>query len=135
MVHMSGIYTGDKRCELTHGPSSAQISTDAPKDNKGKGEAFSPTDLICASLGSCILTTMAIVIEKNNLNIDIKGAKFSGTKEMKADPRKIAVLTMKIEMPKGIPSDKREFLTKIADNCPVRLSLDPSIKVVQEIIW
>jgi len=134
-VNMSGIYTGEKRCELTHGPSNTHINTDAPKDNKGKGEAFSPTDLLCAALGSCILTTMAIAIEKNNLSIDIKGAKFSGTKEMQADPRKVSKLTIKIEMPKGIPEDKREYLEKVGRNCPVSLSLNPSINIVEEYIW
>ncbi|MES2769300.1 MAG: OsmC family protein [Bdellovibrionota bacterium] len=135
MVEMYGTYKGEKRCELTHGPSQIKINTDAPKDNKGKGEAFSPTDLMCAALGSCILTTMAIAIQKNDLPFDIKDAKFSATKEMQVDPRKISKLTVKIEMPAGIPENKRHFLERVGKNCPVRLSLDPTIEVIEEFIW
>jgi putative redox protein len=135
MVEMSGVYIGEKRCELIHGPSKKMINTDAPRDNNGKGEAFSPTDLMGAALGSCILTTMAIVIEKNNLPLDIKGARFSVTKEMQSDPRRIKRLTVTVEMPVGIPEERRAFFERIASNCPVRLSLAQEVEVVEKFIW
>ena len=78
---------------------------------------------------------MAIAIEKNDLPIDIKDAKFTATKEMQSDPRKISKLTVMIEMPPGIPENKRHFLERVGKNCPVRLSLDPSIVVTEEFIW
>lgn len=135
MVQMTGIYQGEKRCELTHGPSKTKINTDAPRDNNGKGEAFSPTDLVGAALGSCIVTTMAIIAEKNQLPFDLKNTKFTVTKEMKADPRKIAQLKVIIEMPAGIPENKRHFLENIAKTCPVRLSLAPDVQIIEEFIW
>lgn len=135
MVQMSGIYKGEKRCELTHGPSQTKINTDAPKDNNGKGEAFSPTDLVGAALGSCIVTTMAIQAEKNNLPFDIKGATFTVTKEMQAEPRRIKKLTVIVEMPMGIPENKRHFLERIGSTCPVKLSLSPDVLVEEKFIW
>lgn len=134
MVEMSGIYHGEKRCELTHGPSKTKINTDAPKDNRGKGEAFSPTDLVGAALGSCIITTMAIAIEKSNLDFDIKDATFSVTKEMNTDPRRIKKLTVKIEVP-NVPENRRAFLERVAGHCPVKLSLHPDVEVIEEFIW
>lgn len=135
MVEMTGIYQGDKRCEMTHGPSKTKINTDAPKDNNGKGEAFSPSDLVGAALGSCIVTTMAIVAEKNQLPFDLKNAKFTVTKEMKSTPRQIAQLKVTIEMPTGIPENKRHFLENVARTCPVRLSLSPEVEIIEEFIW
>ena len=69
MVEMNGVYVGHKRCDLTHGPSGTHIQTDAPKDNGGEGAAFSPTDLVGAALGSCMITTMAIGAEKESLKL------------------------------------------------------------------
>lgn len=133
MVEMTGVYQGQKHCEMTHTPSKAKIQTDAPKDNAGKGEAFSPTDLVGAALGSCALTTMAIACERENINMD--GAKFTVKKEMQASPRKIAKLHLLIEMPAGIPTDKRAWLQRVAEHCPVRASLAPDVHVVEEFIW
>lgn len=126
MVKMSMVYEGDLHCRLKHGPSGNQIVTDAPVDNQGKGAAFSPTDLTAASLGSCILTTMAIAARKVNINMD--GATADVVKEMVTEPvRRIGKISVHIMMPRGIPADKREFLEKIARNCPVHKSLSPDV--------
>ncbi|AUN96780.1 OsmC family peroxiredoxin [Bacteriovorax stolpii] len=127
MVTMTGIYEGDKHCTLTHGPSNTQIHTDAPKDNNGRGEAFSPTDLVGAALGSCILTTMAIYAEKNG--IDIKGASFQVTKKMKLSPRMIAELEVAITLPAHLTAEQRPALEEIAHTCPVTRSLNSEVKI------
>ena len=85
MVQMSGIYQGEKRCEMTHGPSQANLQTDAPRDNHGKGEAFSPTDMVGAALATCAITTMAIFADKEG--VDLKGSHFTVSKEMQVSPR------------------------------------------------
>src|SRR2546430_9019502 len=84
MVQVSVKYTGDLHCDATHGPSQAKIPTDAPTDNKGKGEAFSPTDLVATALATCISTTMGIKAE--DLGVDLRGMTVSGEKEMWKDP-------------------------------------------------
>ncbi len=127
MVTMTGIYEGDKHCTLTHGPSNTQIHTDAPKDNNGRGEAFSPTDLVGAALGSCILTTMAIYAEKNG--IDIKGASFQVIKKMKLSPRMIAELEVAITLPAHLTAEQRPALEEIAHTCPVTRSLNSEVKI------
>ena len=133
MVEMTGIYVGEKHCDINHGPSGAKISTDAPKDNQGRGQAFSPTDLVGAALGSCILTTMAIVAERDGHSV--KGAQFTVQKEMNANPRFISKLSLTIEMPSGIPVDYRDKLSHIAHACPVSRSLGPQVEVVVQWIW
>ncbi len=133
MVQMSGIYKGEKRCDLTHGPSGEHILTDAPKDNNGKGEAFSPTDLVGAALGSCILTTLAIVGERDGL--DLKGSKFKVEKAMNDSPRKIQSLTVHIDLPSHIPMDIRAKYEKIALTCPVHRSLHPDVQMPISFNW
>lgn len=129
MVKMSMVYEGNLRSRLKHGPSGAEILTDAPVDNQGKGEAFSPTDLVAAALGSCMLTVMGIAARSSNINID--GAKADVEKEMVAQPvRRIAKISVRLTMPKGIPTDKREFLEKVAHSCPVHKSLSPDLNCV-----
>lgn len=127
MVTMTGVYEGDKRCEITHGPSGSIIQTDAPKDNNGRGEAFSPTDMLGAALGSCILTTMAIFGEKNGMNL--KGSSFHVTKKMKLEPRQIHELPIEITLPASLSADERATLEKIAHTCPVTRSLNPEVKI------
>lgn len=129
MVQMTGVYEGDKHCEIKHGPSNNIIQTDAPKDNNGRGEAFSPTDLVGAALGSCIVTTMAIFGEKNGMNVNLKGAHFKVTKVMKMDPRQIGELTVEITLPESLTGEERATLEKIAHTCPVARSLNPELKV------
>ena len=126
MVLTTVSYQGDKHCELTHGPSQSKIATDAPKDNNGRGELFSPTDLVGAALGSCILTVMAIVAERENL--DLRGMTCSVEKEMQTNPRRIARLAVKVSMPKGITKEMRAKLEATAHHCPVHKSLHPEIE-------
>jgi putative redox protein len=126
MVSMSIVYTGDKHCQLTHGPSQSIIETDAPKDNQGKGERFSPTDLMGAALGSCILTTMAIVAERDG--VSLVGSRAEVVKEMLTQPtRKIGSLRTKIFLPNSISQDYRSKLERAAHHCPVHKSLHPDI--------
>ena len=128
MVKISIAYEGDLRCRLTHGPSGKEITTDAPVDNQGKGEAFSPTDLAAAALGSCILTVMGIAARKNGINMD--GATASVEKQMVVVPvRRIGTITVMVNMPSGIAPAHRELLEKIAHTCPVHQSLHPDVKM------
>lgn len=130
MVQMSITYDGEKHCTLQHGPSGSQISTDAPKDNHGKGEAFSPTDLVGAALGSCILTTMAIVAERDG--IDFKTAQATVTKEMNPSPRRIASLKVQLILPKSLTDDQRRKMEATAKACPVHKSLHPDVQMPME---
>jgi putative redox protein len=133
MVKSITTYLGEKHCSIMHEPSSAVIDTDAPKDNNGRGESFSPTDLVGAALASCILTTMAIVAERDN--IVIKGSKAEVEKEMAANPRTIGALHVKITLPKAIPEDYRRKLEHIAHTCPVHRSLHPDMRKLIEFIY
>lgn len=121
MVKMTGTYNGGLHCELSHGPSGSRLQTDAPKDNMGKGESFSPTDLMGAALLSCILTTMAIHAERDGVSIE--GARGEVSKEMSATPRRIAALKVSITLPKAVPADYRAKIEQIGRTCPVQRSL------------
>lgn len=123
MVKMKALYQGSKHCLLTHLPSQSEIQTDAPKDNHGKGECFSPTDMTAASLLSCILTTMAIKTEPLGYKLD--GIHGTVEKIMIADPRRIGELRLEIHLPKSLTSDQRLNLENIAAGCPVKESLHP----------
>src|SRR6266516_1710591 len=111
MVNISIKYTGDLHCNATHGPSQSKLSTDAPTDNKGKGEEFSPTDLVATALGTCMTTTMGIKAQE--LGIDLRGMTVSVQKEMSKDaPRRIIGLPSEIHIP--LPNDcpQREAIKK-----------------------
>ncbi len=127
-------YTGRLRCALTHALSGVQILTDAPPDNHGKGEAFSPTDLCAASLAACMLTVMGIRVRERGISID--GARAEVTKVMAADPRRIARVEIRILMPSYPYSaaDKALF-EHIAHTCPVALSLHPDIEQSVVFVW
>src|SRR5579863_881145 len=113
MVKMKMIYEGQLHCVLTHEPSGSVIQTDAPKDNMGRGEAFSPTDLVAAALGSCMLTVMGIAAARHN--IDLKGTTVDVSKEMITSPvRRIGSITVIFHMAPGIPQDKRTMLEAAA---------------------
>jgi putative redox protein len=127
MVTMKALYQGQKHCLLTHGPSNSTIETDAPKDNQGKGERFSPTDLVGAALASCVLTTMAIVAERDSLNLD--GASAEVEKHMVADPRRIGALPLKVTLPRALNPEQRQKLESVARHCPVHQSLHPELKI------
>jgi uncharacterized OsmC-like protein len=127
MVRISIDYTGEKHCELTHGPSGSKIGTDAPKDNNGKGELFSPTDLLAAATGSCMLTVMGIAAEKAGL--DMNGARSTVDKEMGTTPRRVVKLTVEIHMPKKLSAQDRILLEEAAMGCPVKKSLHPEMQI------
>jgi putative redox protein len=128
MVQMKAVYLGELRTEAQHIKSGNKIIVDAPIDNNGKGEAFSPTDLVCSALASCMITIMGIVASRENL--DIRGLHANIEKIMAQNPRKIAEIKLDFVMPESVKlSDKqKEVLKRAAHTCPVALSLDPSVK-------
>jgi putative redox protein len=120
-------YEGHLRTEATHTASGTVIQTDAPVDNHGRGEAFSPTDLVGTALGTCILTTMAIVAERHQ--VDLVGSSFQMEKIMSTDaPRRIAQLTVELHLPASLSDADRALMERTAHTCPVALSLNPEIK-------
>lgn len=129
------IYKGDLRTEMTHLQSGTVVETDAPVDNKGKGERFSPTDLVATALGSCMLTIMGIA--SNTHGMDINGTEVEITKIMTAAPRKIGEIIVKLHM-KGqanySPKEKA-ILENAALTCPVFLTLHEDVKKTVEFIW
>ena len=120
------IYKNNLRTEAEHIASGEKIITDAPIDNNGKGEAFSPTDLVAAALGSCMITIMAIAAEKHGVDISRTNALVK--KEMSSDPRRISEIAIDINMDKNIDKKDRDRLEKAALACPVHKSLHPEIK-------
>ncbi|MDD2763322.1 MAG: OsmC family protein [Opitutaceae bacterium] len=134
MVKISGEYQGDLHCAATHGPSGRTLETDAPVDNQGRGETFSPTDLVATALGTCILTTMGIAARR--LDLDLKGARFEVTKEMSADmPRRIVRLATHIWLPVSRSTDRDGVLERTAHACPVHKSLSPAVDVPIVLHW
>ena len=128
-------YLGELRTEAVHLQSGKVIHTDAPKDNHGKGEAFSPTDLAATALASCMLSIMGIVAMKEAAT-PIAGAKAEVTKVMYPDPRRIGEIHIKITFPKHNYSDKeKKMYEHAAHTCPVAKSLHPDLKQVVEFIW
>jgi putative redox protein len=128
------IYQGDLRTLATHVQSGKQIITDAPLDNKGKGEAFSPTDLSATSLGCCMVTIMGIASETHD--IDIEGTRIDITKHMKSDPRRIGAIDVVFTMPvKKYTSKQKKILEHAARTCPVAMSLHPDIDQNIAFIW
>jgi len=120
-------YEGHLRTEATHTASGTVIQTDAPVDNHGRGEAFSPTDLVGTALGTCILTTMAIVAERHQ--VDLVGSSFRMEKIMSQEPpRRIAQLTVELHLPATLSPANRALMERTAHTCPVALSLNPEIK-------
>lgn len=128
MVSYHIAYEGQLRCEATHDPSQVRITTDAPVDNQGRGESFSPTDLVATGLGVCMLTTMAIAARKENIVLD--GSRVYVEKHMSTDPpRRIVKTVVRIDFVPGIAKDRRSFLEHIARTCPVARSIHPDIDV------
>ncbi len=126
MVKITGDYQGELRCSARHEPSGNTLATDAPKDNQGRGEAFSPTDLVATALGTCIATTMAIASRKHG--VELKGVRFEVTKEMSTDsPRRIVRLAAQIWMPIREDHPAAKSLVGAAHACPVHQSLHPSV--------
>ena len=128
------IYTGELRTQAKHVASQNTIITDAPIDNNGKGEAFSPTDLLAASLGSCMLTIMGIAANTHGFKID--GAKINITKIMAANPRSVAEIVVDFIFPSQSYNDKEKMvIEKAAASCPVALSLHPDLKQTINFNW
>ena len=129
------IYKGELRCECTHVQSGTIIETDAPTDNRGKGERFSPTDTVCVALGTCIITTIGI--RANDMQINLSNTQIAVTKYMLSDPRRIGKIAVVIQFPElpGLSEKDKMILQKIGDNCPVMKSIHPDIDVVLEYNW
>ena len=127
------IYKGNLRCEAEHLQSKSTMETDAPTDNRGKGERFSPTDLLCVSLATCMLTTMGI--KATDMNVDITGAKADVTKHMASDPRRVAKVEVSISLPANGDEKERLILEKTGNNCPVAKSINPNIELVLNYTW
>lgn len=119
-------YVGDLRTEGKHLQSGAQIVTDAPTDNHGKGEAFSPTDLVATALGSCMLTIMGI--KADDMGVNLKGATAKVVKIMSANPRRIAEVVVTISLPADLDDKTRKILQAAAHTCPVAQSLHPETR-------
>lgn len=134
MVMIATTYNGQLRCTASHAPSGSSLITDAPTDNHGRGEAFSPTDLVATALGTCILTTMGIAASRLGANID--GAEVMVEKIMTASPtRRIGELKCRITMPAGIDAGHHPALTLAAERCPVKESLSGETVVTLEWVW
>jgi putative redox protein len=129
------IYTGQLRCNATHDQSGSVIETDAPTDNRGKGERFSPTDLLCVSLGTCIVTTMGI--KAVDMGIDLTGTTLQVQKYMLADPRRVGKVEIEIGFPATLKLDEKDkaLLKRIGDNCPVQKSIHPDIETKVAYNW
>jgi putative redox protein len=133
MVAIQLEYQGDLHCMAVHEPSGTELTTDAPKDNQGRGESFSPTDLVATALGSCILSVMGIMAR--TLEIDIKGTTAVVEKEMTGAPRMIKQLAVKIHVPHKMSHENREKLENAAHTCPVHKSLHPDVEQRIEFVW
>ena len=137
-VEIDILYQGALRCAATHGPSKTQLITDAPVDNHGRGESFSPTDLVATALGSCILTTMGIVAQRHQL--DISGTRVHVVKEMIQQPvRRIGALPVEVIFPADkavrLSTADRHLLENAARHCPVYQSLHPEVAHPLEFVY
>ena len=135
-VEIDITYTGNLRCAAVHGPSRNTLATDAPVDNGGRGEAFSPTDLVATALGTCMVTIMGKVAERHGW--DVRGTRVHVTKEMVATPlRRIGTLRTTITLPKSRPwsAEDRTRLENAAHTCPVKQSLHPDVQLPIEFIY
>jgi putative redox protein len=135
-VEINIAYEGGLHCAAVHGPSRQTLTTDAPVDNGGKGAAFSPTDLVATAMGTCMVTIMGLVAQRNSLNID--GLKVQVLKEMTADPvRRIGSLKTRLVFPSGkrLAAVDRAKLEAAAKVCPVKQSLHPDVKTPVEFVY
>jgi putative redox protein len=134
MVKISTAYEGGLRCRAAHGPSGTTLVTDAPVDNHGKGESFSPTDLVATALGACMMTIMGIVADRHGL--DLSGMTAETEKVMTAEPpRRIASLRTRLVIPLPAGHPQRQLLEQAALACPVHKSLHPDIDAAIEFVW
>lgn len=134
MATIKTLYLGELRTENEHLQSGNKLITDAPTDNRGRGEFFSPTDLLATALGSCILTIMGIKARDNG--IDITGTEVDVTKVMAADPRRVAEVVMDFHFPKkNYTEDEKKLVESVAGTSPVPLSLHPGLKQTIRFFW
>jgi len=129
-------YQGQLHCAATHGPSRQTLTTDAPVDNGGQGGAFSPTDLVATALGSCLMTIMGLVAQRNA--IDLTGMKAHVVKEMTSPPvRRIQTLKVTVTLPPGrtLSAGDRAKLEQAAHTCPVKQSLHPDVAVQVQFVY
>jgi len=134
MTTIKTIYLGELRTENEHLQSGNKVITDAPTDNQGKGEFFSPTDLLATSLGCCIMTIMGIKARDNN--IDIEGTQIDVTKIMASDPRRVAEVIVEFTFPKkGYTEEEKQLIEGVAGTSPVPLSLHPDLKQTINFNW
>lgn len=134
MVTITGNYQGDLHCTAVHGPSGQVLATDAPRDNQGRGEAFSPTDLLATAFATCIATTMAIVARRHG--VELASLRYEVTKEMSADsPRRVSRLTARLWMPPAARGLPEGLMENTARACPVHHSLAPAVDKKIELIW
>lgn len=126
-------YLGDLRTSSIHLPSGIEILSDAPVDNNGKGEAFSPTDLVANALGSCMMTIMAI--KSKDLNVDLTDSTVEITKVMNAEPRRIGKIIVYLKMAVSATEKDKIILERAAMTCPVFLSLNPEIQKEISFSW
>jgi putative redox protein len=134
MVTITVAYEGELHCKAVHAPSKTALTTDAPLDNQGKGESFSPTDLVATALGSCILTIMGI--KAQSLGLDIKGSTATVEKAMTAaPPRRIQTLAARVHVPHDIAVGDQKRLERAAGACPVHQSLHPDIDAPISFRW
>ncbi len=133
MATISTLYLGDMRTEMTHNASGNKIITDAPVDNKGKGEFFSPTDMVAGALGSCMLTLMAQAADTGGFDID--GTKLEINKVMASNPRRIAEIVVDVHFAHGYTPKQKAILERAAALCPVAASLHPDTKETMNFIY
>ncbi|HVZ24982.1 MAG TPA: OsmC family protein [Sediminibacterium sp.] len=129
------IYKGSLRTVAKHVQSGTEIETDAPTDNQGKGERFSPTDLVATALGTCMITTMGI--KANTMNIPLDGTRLEVTKVMASEPRRISQIIVHLYFPAGlsISDHDKDILERTARTCPVERSLHPDMKLDMQFHW
>ncbi len=127
MVRIEAVYDGGLRCTATHGPSGEKLITDAPVDNMGKGESFSPTDLLATSALNCMLTIIAIAADSRGL--DVVGMSGSVEKIMAGGPRRVARLEIELTLPANLSDEDREFLIRRGMACPVHKSVSEQMEL------
>lgn len=129
------LYEGNLRCNARHLQSNSVIETDAPTDNRGKGERFSPTDLVCTALGTCMITTMAM--KATDMEIELKDTRVEVKKYMASDPRRISKIDVVINLPKTLQLEEKDkiILQRTGDHCPVIKSLHPDIIINATYNW
>ncbi len=136
-VRIDIAYEGRLHCSAVHDPSGARLATDAPKDNQGKGESFSPSDLLATALGTCLVTVMGIVAQQGGM--DIAGTRVQVVKEMTPPPRRVGRLEVAILVPKEkagrLSAEQRGMLEEASRECPVCRSIHPDVVIPVKFVW